>query len=494
MKKENLSFLILVLFLSFLPFHLSFAGTSKIILNEIMWGSDKDGEEWIELRNLTNSDIDLSGWSIENAKSANKVLVINSGIIPANGYFLICDNDSQKTNCDYYDAISLNNNYKDNGKLVLTDSNKNIVDQTPEPTGSSWPAGKSTGVSMQRLFENGQVKSEWQDNNLPTPQDSGIELEANAGPAIYTLTLKEVIFDGSSSKGNIQKYIWNFGDGNILEGKRVSYSYKFAGKYVVSLTVSDGKNKKEDITEVIVFPDSIFVSEISLKEKWIEIYNNSDFVEDISGWGLSNTKDITKFIFPEGSFIGPKSFIVLNEKLVGSLISSKGGTLYFFYPTGDIRFQLSYQNLSEAIARKGSDYFYTETETPGKENIISGNFLGIGGGVQGFTVSSPHQQEEKELAESQKGVEGENDTNNKDSEKIGMLPELREAKIPTSDSSEFLSKNLLSEAKNAKIPLVLGASGVILFSGTLGMGLVRLRKRLKSFQPNKEKIEVEIEK
>lgn len=493
MRKKSLSFLISisVLILNFSFFNFSFADNQKVILNEIMWGTDKDGEEWIELKNLTNIDINLSDWSIENAKSANKALLINSGIIPANGYFLICDNDSKKTNCDYYDYISLNNNYKDNGKLVLKDNASNIIDQTPEPKNNNWPAGKSSGVSMQRVFENNQVKNEWQDNNFPTPQSSGIELEANAGPSIYTLTSKEIIFDGSKSKGNIQSYVWNFGDGSVMEGEKVYYSYKFAGKYIVSLIISDGKNKREDITEVTVFPDSIFISEISLKEEWIEIYNSSDFIENISGWGLSNTKDSIKFTFPEGSFIGPKSFIVLNKKLVSSLISSKGGILYLFYPTGDIRFQLNYQSFSGAIARKASDYFYTEVETPGKENIISGNFFGMGGKSQNYSSLVSAENNNQEIESVKEEVRGENE-GDKDLEKVGIFPESKEVKIPDSNSP-FLSKNLLSEVKNAKIPLALGVGGVVLFSGTLGMGLVRLRRKLKNIPKNKEKIEVEIE-
>jgi PKD repeat protein len=51
------------------------------------------------------------------------------------------------------------------------------------------------------------------------------------------------IFDGSSSadpEGRLVAYVWQFGDGNRTEGRRVSHSYHEEGTYQVSLTVTDG--------------------------------------------------------------------------------------------------------------------------------------------------------------------------------------------------------------------------------------------------------------
>lgn len=51
-----------------------------------------------------------------------------------------------------------------------------------------------------------------------------------------------VSFDGGGSKdfdGNILSYSWDFGDGTKADGKVVKHSYKFPGKFNVSLTVED---------------------------------------------------------------------------------------------------------------------------------------------------------------------------------------------------------------------------------------------------------------
>jgi hypothetical protein len=64
-----------------------------IVINEIAWAgsSASTSDEWIELRNMTNAAIDLSGFQITNSAGTESVMVtIPQGkSILANGYFLI---------------------------------------------------------------------------------------------------------------------------------------------------------------------------------------------------------------------------------------------------------------------------------------------------------------------------------------------------------------------------------------------------------------------
>jgi hypothetical protein len=134
-----------------------------VVINEIMWmgSSGKSSDEWIELRNMTNHDINLKNWDIDGAVSGSgrhlEIIGGQDDIIPANGYFLIANysknNSAINVKPDFVSAnISLKNKYKKNGKLVLKDKNGNIIDSTPNPSDSNWSAGSNGNVkeSMER--------------------------------------------------------------------------------------------------------------------------------------------------------------------------------------------------------------------------------------------------------------------------------------------------------------------------------------------------------
>lgn len=481
MKKNYLLSLLFLFYLLFCVLNFTNALSPDVFLNEIMWGKDQDGEEWIELRNLSNKNINLAGWILDNAKSSGKDLEIERGIIPAKGYFLICDNTSKKDYCDFYASISLSNNYKQNGKLILKNK-KSIIDQTPNS--DKWPAGDRENISMVRVLKDREVINLWVDNNPPTPRGSGILLEANAGSPIVSLTGKEITFNASNSRGNIKDYMWNFGDGVTAEGKVVSHRYNLPGKYIVSLIISDGRNKKSHNIEVIIYSSSIFISEFSLKDKWIEIVNESEEAQDISGWGVSNNKEKIKFKFSNGSYISPHSFILLQSNLTGSIIKKKGGVIFLFYPSGDIKQQISYKEFDGSVVRKNDNYFYSELETPGAENVISGGGINLGKEVSSSLVSS-----------SKKNLDLQENSDNKDEnkeEKSQTSLQQGETNNPL-NKTEILSENLLAEIKSAKRPLIIGAGATALFSGFFGLGLVKLRRRLKESILPTHKIEVEIE-
>ena len=67
----------------------------------------------------------------------------------------------------------------------------------------------------------------------------------------YPLT---VVFDGSASTGEIEQYLWDFGDGSpVVSNDKVSHTYKDLGKYTVYLTVvAPGGRRHQTSVEVDV--------------------------------------------------------------------------------------------------------------------------------------------------------------------------------------------------------------------------------------------------
>ena len=125
-----------------------------VVINEIMQNpsavSDSNGE-WFELYNTTDSDIDLESCVISDIDTDSHI-VLNSLIIPANGYSVLARNDNALQNggvdVDYkYDSFVLGNS---DDEIVLTCDNVEIdyvgFDDGatfPDPSGASiilgWP-------------------------------------------------------------------------------------------------------------------------------------------------------------------------------------------------------------------------------------------------------------------------------------------------------------------------------------------------------------------
>jgi len=151
--------------------------SGDVVINEIMWmgsADDKD-DEWIELRNMTDREIDLSNWDIKYAgKGKNAHIEIPHGYsIKANGYFLLTakkwDDTAINLNKDLakdegYSHISSMDLADDGEQLVLKNKNKDIIDEAWQD--KKWPDGWHgifLHMSMERDNEagDGKLKSSW---------------------------------------------------------------------------------------------------------------------------------------------------------------------------------------------------------------------------------------------------------------------------------------------------------------------------------------------
>jgi len=133
-----------------------FEGQKEVIINEIMWmgSSISTADEWIELRNLEEQEVDLSGWILENAGASGSDLIIPDGsVIPANGYFLITNYSATNLNSALNtegDWVTTSLSLLDSGeKLELINNWDRKIDETPS---APWPAGNSSlNQSMSRV-------------------------------------------------------------------------------------------------------------------------------------------------------------------------------------------------------------------------------------------------------------------------------------------------------------------------------------------------------
>lgn len=198
--KKSILFLLILL-----PFYQASAFNNlDIVINEIAWMGSEVGwrDEWIELRNMTDRDIDLSGWVIENASKNHGSLEIPQDVkytILSNGYYLIsyyskADNLLEpKTALNVIvdwrvknmGIISFANNYKDNGQLRLKDNYGTLIDQTPSPTDNNWPAGDNKTKQTMERTNSGNWQTSQEPNGTPRTENSiREELPAQSKPEL----------------------------------------------------------------------------------------------------------------------------------------------------------------------------------------------------------------------------------------------------------------------------------------------------------------------
>ncbi|NMB70132.1 lamin tail domain-containing protein [candidate division WWE3 bacterium] len=148
-----------------------------VVINEVMWAGSHEHEkdEWIELRNTTDEEIDLKDWIIEGAGPDSHEMKL-TGKIPANGYYLVSHyptdydvgNEKAAVNNsieedEYRRTGSESMHLEENGeKLILRDPVGNKIDETPDVENGpdkGWAAGEAGNYghddtswrSMQRI-------------------------------------------------------------------------------------------------------------------------------------------------------------------------------------------------------------------------------------------------------------------------------------------------------------------------------------------------------
>ncbi|MBI4836829.1 MAG: lamin tail domain-containing protein [Candidatus Portnoybacteria bacterium] len=142
-----------------------------IAINEIAWmgtAAKYSSDEWIELYNKTDQDIDLNGWTL----SVSGRNIILATTIPAHGFYLLERSDNKTVFDIAADQVYVGG--MDNGIEILELRNQagQLIDSTPpkdHSPGYAWVAGEASPnyKTMERVnpYRDGANVQNWKTNN-----------------------------------------------------------------------------------------------------------------------------------------------------------------------------------------------------------------------------------------------------------------------------------------------------------------------------------------
>ncbi len=313
-----------------------------VVINELMWmgSSLSSKDEWIELRNMTEFDIDISGWQITKKSSGQEKLMLEipaGKMIKANDYFLIShfSQDVSKLNItpDLVDKnVSLVNSdlqvrlYDGDFQDIATE----LIDEADDGQGTPLAGDNIKKYSSERNQEpdDGTLASSWHTSR------------------------KSVNFDpGSIERGT--------------PGAENSKSIEYSDKVVISEILPNPQGEETE-------------------EEFIELRNGDTVEVDLEEWILKdasgNDYAISKDDFPEGTIVAPGDFFVIYRKQSGIALNNNGEEeVKLINPDDQEVDSVIYNNPSGknsvpedwSYNRIGDNFSWSTTLTPGEENIIT---------------------------------------------------------------------------------------------------------------------------
>ena len=132
-----------------------------IVINEINYDSspDFDTEDWVELYNNTDNDIDLSNWVLRDKKDKDKFTFAQNTIIRAKDFLVVCRDTAafvnMFNNLENYTVTNYIGNFNfglsSNGEMIrLTNANGKMIDSLKYDDVSPWPTSpKGNGPTLE---------------------------------------------------------------------------------------------------------------------------------------------------------------------------------------------------------------------------------------------------------------------------------------------------------------------------------------------------------
>lgn len=307
-----------------------------VVFNEFVSDPSDGEDEWVELYNNTENNIDLKGWTI--SEGSGKETILSGNILP-HKYFVV-----EKI------KGSLNN---DGDLIVLRDAENNLLDKVAY---GNW--------------DDGQVK-----DNAPVAKDPKSIARKVDGYSSYNNLFDFIKTDQvTKNTGNV---IINE-DLQIKSREVVSKSTTTASSTQVKIDTSNlatttvatttKPNLSLKINEILPNPDKGEV-------EWIELYNDSDVKINLLNWTVDDDDQggSKSYKFATSTWIEPRGFYVLKHAESKLSLNNDGDKVVLMDDNGNVVDEIIYEKTIVGQAYVKSDkgqWSWTMAVTPGEKNSL----------------------------------------------------------------------------------------------------------------------------
>jgi PKD repeat protein len=362
--------------------------SQDIIINEILpnpKGSDNENE-FIELKNIGASEVDLAGWKLGDSTTRKYIISKDdfpAAIIKPQDFFIL----KRKVT-----GIALNNSGGDAVKLYWPND---YILQTVEYEGSA-REDQTYARGADNKWAWTTTITEGKENILTIPNEPP---EAIIGVKEEGLVGEEIKFDGSDSTdsdGGALTYLWNFGDGETSSEPTPTHVFNKSGKYKIKLTVTDklaatgektsnltiktSSSSSAEITAAYNGQPEIIINEFipnpegADENEWIELKNIAAYEINLAGWQIDDAKDGSRpYAIPEGTMIKPNEILIFPRQKTKIALNNNFDSVRLFNNNDELVCQIDYEDAKEGLAYaldKNNNWHWTSSPTSGAENLI----------------------------------------------------------------------------------------------------------------------------